>query len=324
MNDFLNTVKADLLDRRMLPFLVALAAAFVGAIAYAVLGGGSTATTPPVSSAPAHVAGILVSPAPKNANQPVAETTNGVALQRAGHANNPFRLLPGAAAAAAKASKTSPSSATTKASTKSEAVKSTPSTGSATPTAPSAPAPAPKPHTVYNVAVLFGVVPAGTAPGTAQLTPYSNLKLFSAFPSAKQALIVYRGVTSGGKDAVFTLVGEAIIHGNATCMPSTFQCQAIKLQPKQVEQLEYLAPSGEVVTYELRIASIAAAKASTASVTKAWASDAKAARQLLGQAGLLAVPGLSYSQTAGVLLATPRSRSGAHTGHAARRSRPRG
>jgi hypothetical protein len=322
MTDFLNTVKADLLDRRMLPFLVALALAFVGAIAYALLGGGSTATTPPVSSAPAHVAGILVSPAPKNANQPVSETTNGVALQRGGHANNPFRLLPGAAAAAS-ASKTS-SSATKKASTKSEAVKSTPSTGSATPTTPSAPAPAPKPRTVYHVAVLFGVVPAGTAPGAAQLTPYANLKLFSALPSAKQALIVYRGVTVGGKEAVFTLVGEAIIHGNGTCVPSTFQCQAIKLQPKQVEQLEYLAPSGEVVTYELRIASIDAAKASAASLANAWASDSKAARQLLGQAGLLAVPGLSYSQTAGVLVATPRSRSGARAGHAARRSHPRG
>jgi hypothetical protein len=324
MTDLLNSVKADLLDRRMLPFLVALGLALIGAIAYALLGGGSTATAPPVTPGPARVAGILVTPAPKNPNQPVSETTNGVAVQRRGDARNPFRLLPGAAAAAASAKKTSSSSATKKASTKTEATKPAPSTGSATPTTPSTPAPAPKPRTVYHVAVLFGVVPAGTAPGTAQLTPYANLKLFSALPSAKQALIVYRGVTAGGKDAVFTLVGEAIIHGTGTCMPSTFQCQAIKLAPKQVEQFEYLAPSGEVVSYELRIASIASAKAASASVTNAWASDSKAARQLLSQAGLLAVPGMSYSQTSGVLVATPHRGSGAGAGHAARRSRPRG
>jgi hypothetical protein len=320
MTNFLNSLKADLLDRRILPLLAVLGAALVGAVAYAALGGGSTAATPPVSSARVPPSGIIVTPAPKNRNQSVAETTNGVAVQRAGSARNPFSPLPGAVVAKPKTS--SPSAATKKAGTKAEAVKSAPSTGSTTPATP--PTPAPKPQTVYHVAVEFGVVPAGTAPGAAQLTPYANLKLFSALPSAKQALIVYRGVTTGGKDAVFTLVGEAIIHGSATCMPSTLQCQAIKLQPKQVEQFEYLAPSGEVVTYELRIVSIAGTKASAASVRTAWASDSKAARQLLGQAGLLAVPGMSYSQTAGVLVSSPRSGSPARPGRAAAPSRPGG
>jgi hypothetical protein len=321
MTAFLNSVKADLLERRMLPLLVALGAALVGATAYAVLGGGSTATPPPVSSARVPVSGISVTPAPRNPARAVAETTNGVAVQRAGNARNPFSPLPGAAS---KTKTSSSSTATKKASTKAEAVKSTPSTGSTTPATPSKPAPAPQPQTVYHVAVLFGVVPAGTAPGTAQLTPYANLKLFAALPSAKQALIVFRGVTAGGKSAVFTLVGEAIIHGNATCRPSTVQCQAIEVQPKQIEQLEYLAPSGEVVTYELRIASIVSTKASAASVTNAWASDSKAARRLLGQAGLLAVPGLSYSNTAGVLVATRHSGPAAHAGSTAAPSRPRG
>ena len=55
MTDFLGSLKADLLDRRILPILVLLGVALVGALAYAVLGGGgSTATaTGQVSPAPA-------------------------------------------------------------------------------------------------------------------------------------------------------------------------------------------------------------------------------------------------------------------------------
>ena len=47
MTDFLNSLKADLLDRRLLPIVALVGVALVGAVAYAVLGGGgSTATDP--------------------------------------------------------------------------------------------------------------------------------------------------------------------------------------------------------------------------------------------------------------------------------------
>jgi hypothetical protein len=169
---------------------------------------------------------------------------------------------------------------------------------------------------VYNVAVLFGVLPAGTAPQNAQLTPYANVKLLTPLPSATQPLVIFRGVTAGAKSAAFTLVGEVIIHGNATCLPSTTQCALILLKPGQTEQLEYLTQAGQLVTYELRVTSIAQAKASTASLKRAKASESKAGRALLGQAGLRALGGLRYSQTAGVLVFPQRRASAAHA-HAA-------
>src|SRR3954449_11296211 len=85
------------------------------------------------------------------------------------------------------------------------------------PSKPSKPA---KRKTIYNVAVLFGVVPSGTAPLIAVLTPYEKLGLYTALPSAKKPLIVFRGVTAGGKSATFTIAGEAILHGQAACLPN--------------------------------------------------------------------------------------------------------
>jgi hypothetical protein len=138
------------------------------------------------------------------------------------------------------------------------------------------------------------------------LTPYANLKLLTPLPSAKQPLAIFRGVTAGGSSAAFTLVGEVIIHGNATCLPSTTQCALILLKVGQAEQLEYLQPDGQPVTYELRVASIAETKASAASLRRASAS--KAGRALLGPAGLRALGGLRFSQSAGVLV-FPRRRA---------------
>jgi hypothetical protein len=323
MTEFLNAVKADLLDRRLLPLLVLAGVALAGALGYALLGGGSSASTPiTATSRPVHVTGITVSQAPANPNEAVAETTNGAPVQRHGLAHNPFSLLPAqrAALATASASKTSSSSSktsssstttttTTKTSAKSES-------GSSTPTTPSKPSAPSKPKTVYNVAVLFGVLPAGTAPLNALLTPYAKVKLLTPLPSAKQPLAIFRGVTAGGKNAAFTLVGEVIIHGNATCLPSTTQCALILLKAGQSEQLEYLPPAGQPVTYELRVASIVQAKASSASLKSAKASESTAGRALLGQAGLRALGGLRFSQTAGVLVFPHRPASAARA-HAA-------
>ena len=115
---------------------------------------------------------------------------------------------------------------------------------------PSAPA---KPETVYHVAVQFGVIPVGLTAASAQLVPYANLKRQAPLPSAKLPLVVFRGVTAGGKSATFTLVGEAILRGVAKCLPSASQCQAIELKTGQSEEFEYLPPTGAAVTYELQL-----------------------------------------------------------------------
>jgi|HubBroStandDraft_2_1064218.scaffolds.fasta_scaffold00113_28 hypothetical protein len=316
MTSFLSSVKADLLDRRILPLVALVLAALVAAIAFVVFGGGSSTTTPPAAvsaSATASPPGLAVSQ--PSTEKAVAEVTSGGSTQHHGASRNPFSPLPEAkaksAAASTTASGSSPSGSSSSAASGSGSASSSPgSSGSTTPSTPSTPTPstptkptAPtKPKTVYHVAVLFGALSASVTSASTELTPYENLKLLTPLPSGAQALVVFRGVTAGGKSATFTVVGEAILHGNGACLPSASQCEAIDLQPGQAEQLEYLPLAGQAVTYELKVVNIVSSKASSAAFKDDLRGASKAGRELLSHAGLQAIPYLRYSATAGVLV----------------------
>lgn len=318
MNSFLNSLKADLLDRRLLPLVALVAVGLAAAVAYTVLGGGSSAApTAALASGPATASsGIAISQA--NPEKAIAETTSGASVQRGGKAHNPFTPLPEPKAKTA----TTSTAGSTSSSSSSSSPGSSSSSGGSSPTTPATPAKPSKPATVYHVAVLFGELPAGATAQTAQLTPYENLKLLAPLPSVKQPLIIFRGVTAGGKTAIFTLVSEAILHGNATCRPNASQCEAIDLLPGQAEQLEYISATGQPVTYELRIVSIVSANASSAAVKNVLGDESKAGRELLRHAGLDTVPGLRYSAQQGVLVFAGHRAFGAHA-HAAAHTRHR-
>jgi hypothetical protein len=322
MNDFLNSIKADLLDRRLLPIVALVVLALVGAVAYAVLGGGSSAVTP---AAVAPSVGATASPgvavSQSTSETAVAETTGGISQQRKGYAHNPFTPLPEpkTPTPTTTATSTASSSSGGSSSSSSGSTGSTGGSGGSTPTSPSQPSKPTKPKTVYNVAVLFGALPAGTTPETAQLTPYENLKLLTPLPSAQQPLIVFRGVTTGGKSATFTLVGEAILHGTATCLPSASQCEAIDLKPGQTEQLEYVTSTGTQELYELRVVGIVAAEATGAAVKSMLRGESKAGREILRHAGLVTIPDLHYSSQPGVLVFAERPAFAARARAAARR-----
>ncbi len=323
MTGFLSSLKADLLDRRLLPGVILVALVLVAALAYAVLGGGSSTATPaavvptgpPIAST--GLAATQVTP-----EKAVAETTGGVSTQHRGSAHNPFTPLPetkAKTAASTAAATTSASSSSSSATSGSSGASSPSAETPTTPTTPSKPAKPAKPKTLYHVAVLFGALPAG---GTAEsaLTPYEDLALLTPLPYAKEPLIVFRGVTAGGKSAAFTLVGEAILHGNADCLPSTTQCEAIDLQAGQSEQLEYVL-AGEPVTYELKIVSIVPAAASEAAVKSVLHGESRAGRELLGHDGLMALPDLRYSARAGVLVFAAHPAVAVRSARAAARSR---
>lgn len=315
MSSFLQSVKADLLDRRLLPLVALVAAALVAAIAYAAFGGGSSTATPPApipSTRATAATGLTVTSS--TSETAVAETTDGTSLQHHGAARNPFTPLPEKKAKAAATSTAATSAGST--SSSSSGSSSSKGSGEAAPAKPTKPTTPAKPTTVYHVAVLFGVSPSTTAGQATELTPYENLKLLTPLPE-KQALIVFRGVTAGGKSATFTVVGEAILRGDATCLPSASQCQEIDLKVGQDEQLEYLPPEGAAVIYELRIVSIAASKASTASAASVLHDQSKAGRALLRRAGLVAIPDMRYSTDAGVLVFAPHP----HYANAAARRR---
>ena len=311
MNEFLNAIKVDLLDRRRRPLLIIALAALVGAVAYAAIASKSSSNSsqslgpePSLGAAGVHVT------QGQSANQAVAETTSGGTQQHGGGSRDPFTPLPGAVQSPSKTSSTS-TSTTTSTSTGS---------GSGNSGGGGAPAPAHKLHlkfkTVYRVAVLFGKAAPGTPAAEANLTPYENLKLNQLIPSKSAPIVAFRGVLSDAQTAAFTLVGEAIPRGLGVCKPSAVQCQTLDLKVGQTEELEVLGPNGETTNYELQVASIVfvtTAKAAAASNHSYGAGVSPSGSALLKQLGLLAMPGLRYSPSTN-LLYTPgvHHRSRAH------------
>jgi hypothetical protein len=311
MNDFLLSVKADLSDRRLLPAVGLVGVCLIAALAYALLGGGSTAPTPQAASVtPATVPASGLAVSETATEKAVAETTDGFKEQKSGHARDPFAAIAGTSSSTTTSSGSS--SSTSSAAGGSEGSGSTGS-GSSSGSSGGGTEPTPtesgksgaskkKAKTVYDVAVEFGVLPAGTTPEAAQLTAYAKLKLQTPLPDAKQPLLVFRGVAAKGKSATFTLVGEAILSGTGACLPNASQCQAVDLKPGETEQLSYLAPNGETTVYELRVISIAAAKAKASAAKAGGWPESKEGRELLRHSGLIAVPDLRYSSQPGVLV----------------------
>ncbi len=291
MNEFLSSVKADLLDRNRLPYLIALCVALAAVLAYGVLGGSSTSTPPQTSGSASETAsgGIPVSPAPSAADASASAFTTATQSNPPGR--DFFEPLPGANAEAAKASTTSSSASAKSASSTAAPSSSSSSSGSSTQksssSTPSQPATQPKPATpskpkpkepTYEVSLLFGVFSA--PPAISQLTPYPNVKRGLQLPSPQVALVTFSGWTTGGASATFTLSGEAIIHGPAVCVPSPQECTSITLKPGEAEQLQYVTANGPTTTYELQVVSITlAGQSASASAARAHGAHAHAARR---------------------------------------------
>jgi hypothetical protein len=304
MNEFIASLKSDLLDRRLLPFLVLLALAFAGAVAYVVLGGGASSSSSSVPSAalgpaaapPGGGPALPVSEAPPSPHAAVSETTEGARFQHRGGSHNPFTLLPGSGPAKEAAAAAAPSSSGA-AESKTGA---SPSSGSGS---GSTPPPAPKPKVAHKlvptVSVLFGLVPT-TPEQLSQLTPYASVKQKEILPASSNPLIVFLGVGPTRKTAIFTLARETIPKGPALCLPSATQCEAIELAPEQSEELSYLEPNGTVVTWDLVLKGVTmhqVAAARSARTSRA----ARAGAALLRRLELPIVSELHFDAARGVL-----------------------
>ncbi len=305
MRNFLDSLRSDLLDRRFLPVLALLGVALIAALAFAVLGGGSsTGSTPSATSAATSATGpvgtIAITPAP-TANEAVAETTSG-AHQHSGAPRNPFTPLPSSKAKSATASTPAKSSSASSSSSSSgSSSSSSTSTGGSTlktETTPKPVAPVKRVYIHYHVTAEFGLVPAAAEGAPAQLKTYPNMALDEPLPSKTNPQLLFLGVVlRTGKDAVFALTGAAILHGNGVCKPSPTQCQAIQLPIGQSETLEVVEANGQSATYELKLVSISknVGSAAAAKAHAASAASSKAGRTLLRRSGLSALPGTRYS-----------------------------
>ncbi len=286
MNGFLGSLRADLSDRRLLPVLAVLAVALLGALAYVALGGGSSSTPTPApasigASSPATGAtgAVAISQAPASTAKAVAETTSGASQYsgHSGHPRNPFTPLPQSKSKTAAAASTStPAPSPSGSGSESSPTQTTPAAAPQ----PSAPA-KPKVYVHYHVTVQFGLIPAtaeGAPPAPAQLKTYADMPLHELLPGKEDPQLAYSGVTKSGKEAMFSLTGEAILHGGATCKPSPTQCEAIALQAGQSETLEVIGATGQVSTYELKLLSIEKSQSTTASAARAHAAGHRAGK----------------------------------------------
>jgi hypothetical protein len=305
MTELLQSIKSDLLSRRLLPFVALAAIALIAAVGYTVTSGSSSPAPAPLASlpnVPASGANALpVAVAPANPNQAVSETPGGVRYQSQGPTRDPFVPLPSPPAeqSTSTSSSSSSSSSVTSSSGGSSSSGGTGSSsggsGSGGQKAP-APAPAPtpkkpaKPQLAYDVSVLFGS--ASTVLGQpATLAPYENLKLGQPFPSKQDALISFERVTAAGNGAVFKLDVPPILHGSGICLPSNSECQTIDLETGHSEELEYVEADGQLAIYELKVVSIVKKGASAARVDRnaklADAARRAKAAQAIGQASSL-------------------------------------
>jgi hypothetical protein len=297
MSGLLASLKTDLLGRRLLPFVILIGVALVGAVAYAVLGsGGSGASTPTASLGPAvpTPAPSLASPAPTNPNVAASETTSGAHYQRGGPIRDPFVKLPEPKKATTVASPSGSSSSAKSSPTPSPGTgASSGGSGGTKSTGPSNPNPEkPKKKVLarsFQVAVLFGLAPQ---PGqNPQLTSYENLKRLTPLPDKENAQIVYSGVSSSGQGAIFTLLHEAIVKGGGICLPSATQCEMLDMPVGKTEELQYVGNEGQAVTYLLQVVSIVKHETT---FTPLAARVSQAGRKLLRAAGLAATAELRY------------------------------
>jgi hypothetical protein len=309
MTTFLRSIRSDLLNPRILPLLAVLILALAGAVAYVVAGGGGSTPTPtPVAVVPSPSStqtGVAVSQAPANPHEAVSETTSGVKYQHRGASHNPFKPL-----VTAKSAKTTSATSTPTVSSKSTPTvsPSQPTTGSSKNggTSPGSSKPKPKPQTVYAVNILFGQIPeSATTTTTPELTSFTGLKRLEPLPSASNSLLVYTGVSAGGKGAIFTLVHEAILSGSAACLPSASQCEMLDMAPGTTEQLNFLNSSGQTVFYQLKVLSITASTENAAAAARFNARVSRSGQSLLSHYAPPVLAQVRFSQDKGVLVYTP-------------------
>jgi hypothetical protein len=332
MSELLSSLKADLTSRRMLPLLAIAGLALLGALGFVVLGSKSsaptTSTLAPVSTQ--HVAalpGPSVASAPANPNAAASETTIGASYQHHGKMRNPFAPVPGMSSPTTTTSSGGGSGSGASSSSQSSGSGSgsgggspSASGGSGSGSGGSSPPPSgeagprpPAPIALYHVDVsLQRLSEEGKPVGKPQ--SFHDVIELQPLPSKQKALVAPEGVTGNGTGLAFLLVGEEIIHGKATCIPSPANCQAIDLKLGVPEELQVLEAEGTVVAYKLTVTKIekVSGSASAAAVHPSAAGSALLVRRHLSIPSSAAFDGK---------LGTIVGGSGAASAHAAGRAR---
>ncbi|MEA2390081.1 MAG: hypothetical protein QOK31_190 [Solirubrobacteraceae bacterium] len=143
----------------------------------------------------------------------------------------------------------------------------TPTTAPAPHAAPAAPH-KPRAHYVTFVDARFG--------GIGHTHSQGSLARLSPVPSRGTPVLIYLGLQSDRKTAVFLVSSDAHAEGDGRCVPSPRDCQTLRMQAGQSEFLDVTQANGATAQYELdvvrigrrRVASARAAHHSLARVSR--------------------------------------------------------
>ncbi len=89
-----------------------------------------------------------------------------------------------------------------------------------------------------------------------------TLEGLRSLPSSKNPILVFLGVSSNGKNAVFLLSSSATTTGDGRCAPSDDECSFIYMKKKDSQTIEAISSDGDITTYELKLDDIDAKKIS--------------------------------------------------------------
>jgi hypothetical protein len=261
--NFLRNLVRDLVDKKLWPVAAALVLALLAVPV--LLGGGSEAPAPRTPEASAAAASGSRSSTTARVSLDTADPAAGKA-HRPGAVRNPFtqqyepKQAEGADTAAGAAAGTgaaaAPSGPSSLGNNPADKTGVTPGGGSTdvkapAVTLPAAPrvAPSVAQRRVYRVAVRFGETGAlGTRHDAARLT---------ALPSTAKPMVMFLGVRSDGKTAVFVVARGVQARGDGWCRPRPTNCQTLEMRAGDSEVLETASGTAGVVQYHLVVARVA-------------------------------------------------------------------
>jgi hypothetical protein len=334
--NFLRSIRADLVDKRLLPVVVVLAALVVLIPVGAVALTGSGSSSQPAIGPPPAVTPPPGAPSPAKALAAVAGPDIPAAKHYTSRELDPFRQSAASVAAAKAAASTTAGSATavkvstgtaaaktaTPATTKTTAVtpaKTTPTPTKTTPvtptkttttptkTTPTTPAATPSPKAQLaqlgrrdSYSVDMSVV---DATGSRSLTGVTRL---SPLPSSTNPLVEYLGVLKSGRGAAFLVNPGAVVMGPGLCLPKASDCQVLVLKPGQLEALGVRTAGGPVTQASIAVTGWkVVTHSSVAAARQARAQEVKQGRTLVTQSAQPALGDLVYTIAQGAVSIIP-------------------
>jgi hypothetical protein len=308
MTEMLDSIKTDLLSRRMLPLLVGVAVALVAAAAYALSAGsssgGANPSPVPSPSLPPVASTLHVAVASTNPHAALAETPGGKQYQSRGSTRNPFAPLaspPPAKSGTTGSSGSSPGSSSPGSSSGGSG--SSGSAGGSTPAPPTPTLPKPKPvHVGLTSTQSYAVALSLTTSGGG-LNTVDSLERLSVLPSDQQPLLVYLGVLKGGRDALFVVQPGTVVSGPGTCTPGPTDCEILSLAQEQIESLAVSTGNATSNVALFAVNAITAdGHASVAAAHHARREASAPGRSLLAASTLPALPLFQYQPDVGAVV----------------------